>query len=98
MTESDDLITEIRTLLHGQLESRRRFEESARQSLSAAREMHAGDRSVAETLLVPAGATEVALAMVSASARGLAAAEALFGAAVESREALQRLVADVGER
>jgi hypothetical protein len=83
--------------LRRNLEALRESEELFRQQLEIARERNVAVREMVAYALRAhgAGLFDAAMDLIVSAARSHAAAEAAFGAAVESREAVERLLRDL---
>jgi hypothetical protein len=95
VTEDDR--DQLRDLLTSRRQSTGRAEDLARQSLENQRTIHEGTFDVIRSLAPYFRLNDSLLGMLSASARSLMAAQMSFEAAVESREVVDKLLADLGE-
>jgi hypothetical protein len=72
-------------------------EELAQRGLEVTRGRHEADRKLCSVVAGRFGMTPAVMDVLVASGRDLAVAEARFAAAVESREALDKLIKELGE-
>lgn len=72
-------------------------EELAQRGLEVTRDKHEVDRKLCTAVAQHFGLTPAIMDMLVASGRDLAVAESRFAAAVESREALDKLIKELGD-